>query len=207
MPPNPPLPTHRRMPSREDYQLFLIDELRKGFLLEPEAWDAKEKQQPPTTILLDKEDSWRVLRSAYSSLVDARELADLAAPLHTASRATLDETFAALRHIAGSPERFEKYVLHVGGFQEAPNVGQGQTLYCSLKLLTDFALHAAPPTQNHTVKRVVEGALLLARRSEAEHSADVQWGGSRAARRNFVRWYCLCHIRGFLKTPYKEGGG
>ena len=191
------------MPSREQFLHILTDRVSSGSLLEPEAWDAKVQHHQPTTIMLSKEDSWRVLSSAYSSLVDARELADLAAPLHTASRATLDETFAALLHMAGGAERLEQYVLHVGGFQEEPNQGQGSTLCCSLKLLTDFALQPAPPTQNHTVQRVVEGALLLARRSEAEHSAGVHWGGSRAARRNFVRWYCLYHIRDFLKTPYR----
>jgi len=191
------------MPSAEQFKRFLTEELSSGSLLEPEAWDAKVEHNPPTRIGLSKEDSWHVLCSAYSTLVDARELSDLAAPLHTASRATLDETFAALLHIAGGAERLDKYDLLVGGFQEGPNYGQGSTLCCSLKLREDFALLAAPPTQNHIVQRVVEGAVLLARRSEAEHSAGVHWGGSRAERRNFVRWFCLYHIRDFLKTPYR----
>ncbi len=182
--------------------MILTGDVRSGDLLEPEDWDAKAKYA--TTILLSKDDKWLILSSAYSGLIDARELADLATPLHTASRATLDETFAALLHIAGGVERLDQYELLVGGFQDEPNAGQGATLRSSLKLRADFALHAAPPTQNHTVQRVVEGALLLARRSEAAHSAGVYWSPkSRDARRNFVRWFCVYHIRNFLKTPYR----
>ena len=191
------------MPSAEQYKAFLAEELSRGCLLEPEEWDEQVRLRPPSTIGLGKDEGWRVLCSAYSSLVDARELSDLAAPLHTASRATLDETFAALLHIAGGAERAGQFDLLVGGFQEEPNVGQGSTLRCCLKLRADFALLDAPRTQNHVVQKVVEGALLLARRSEAEHSAGVHWGESRAARRDFVRWYCLYHIRNFLKTPYR----
>lgn len=188
------------MPSTDLYKIFLARQLKSGDLLEPEEWDARVKRVPPTTILLSRDDNWRVLSSAYASLVDAKELSDLAAPLHTASRATLDETLAALLHIAGGPERLAQYDLHIGGFQEEANVGQGSTLHCSLKLRADFALHPAPPTQNHTVQRVVEGALLLARRSEAAHTTGVHWGQSRDARRDFVRWYCLHYIRNFLKA-------
>ena len=73
------------MPSVEQFKGFLTEKLSSGFLLEPEAWDAKVEHNPPTRIGLSKEDSWHVLCSAYSTLVDARELSgQLPSTLHRA---------------------------------------------------------------------------------------------------------------------------